>query len=69
MGTLIIWNIVAIVAISLIVGLVVGTLGSERGEGLVTGGFASLWMGNLLLGLSITGWVIYVIAHFVQKFW
>ena len=68
MGTLIIWNIVAIAVISLIAGLVTGIL-SSRGEGMITGGFASLWVGNLLFALSVVGWVIYVVAHFVQKFW
>ena len=68
MGTLIIWNIVAIVVISLIVGVVTGIF-SSRGEGMLTGGFASMWVGNLLFALSVVGWVIYVVAHFVQKFW
>lgn len=67
-GTLIIWNIVAIGVISLIAGLVTGTF-SSRGEKMLAGGFASLWVGNLLFALSVVGWVIYVVAHFVQKFW
>lgn len=68
MGTLIVLNIVAIIVVALIVGLLIG-LTTQRGEGLVTGGFASLWVGNLLLWFSVVGWIIYVAAHFIQKFW
>lgn len=67
LGTIIVCNIILIVVIAALAGLFVGA--GSRGDGLAVGGFAFLWTGNLLLGLSITGWIIYVAVHFIQKFW
>ena len=54
-------NIIAVLAL----GSLVALLGSDRGERVV--GF----IGGLLVGLqlSVYGWIIYVVVHFLQKHW
>ena len=61
--TMVIINVVVILVLATIIGAVAG-----EGDAVDTfgTGFVTAW---ILGSISLTGWFLYVVAHFVVKFW
>ena len=61
--TLVIINVVVILVLATIVGTIAGEGDAVESFG---AGFVTAWV---LGSISLTGWFLYVVAHFVAKFW
>lgn len=62
MQTALVCNVFIVAAVAALAGMLLGEDGAERV-------IAFFGVGMWLVGLSITGWFIYIVLHFVGKYW